>query len=211
MISGHARRSRRPGKLTGRRRPRSPRLLVLVAVGVGVVLPVSTHAPRARAANVATATATVSIVFKSVTISTNQLTYTRCTGGDSTGTRLGFPNGRCTSGPVTVTNGAAPSTIVVSGTDAAPSDAGKSWTLCGGAGAPACTGKGVFPGVDQFFETDANVKLGPAGSCDVWFAVNPCGSATPGQATTESLLLLGPEASTDQSPTFTTQITWTAS
>jgi hypothetical protein len=203
---------RRSVPATGRRR--APQLMLacaaIVALGVsgGVTRP-ARAASQAKAASAATATATISVLFKSVTISTTQLAYAHCGGGYSSGGRLGFPNGHCTTGSVVVTNGAAPSTILVAGTNATPSDGGRAWLLCGGLGAPACTV--TSPGMDQFSEQDSGVALGLEGTCDQGFAASPCGSANPRQASTESLELYGPKSSTDQSQTFTTEITWTAS
>lgn len=203
-------RDRRPAPTTGRRR-RPPLVLLLAALGAFGASAAATHGAQAATApsDAATATATISVLFKSVTISTTQLAYAHCSGGYSSSASLGFPNGHCTTGPVLVTNGAAPSTILVAGSDAVPSDGGRDWLLCGGAGAIGCTV--ATPGADQFSEQDAGLALGPKGSCDPRFSTSPCGSANPRQAETESFELYGPTSSTDQSATFTTQITWTAS
>jgi hypothetical protein len=186
-----------------------PLALRLIAAGVAAAALLGGASPAARSASSAGVTATIPVVIKSVTISTRTLAFGRCSGGYSTGAGLGFPNGTCTTGQVTVTNGAAPSTILVSGANATPSDGGKAWALCDGPGTPSCTL--TAPGTDQYTEQDLAVDLGLTGACDLNFASTPCGHAAPGQAKAESLRLYGPRSSTDQSTTFTTQITWTAS
>jgi hypothetical protein len=204
--------NRRPVPATGRRGGPGLRALCVALAALGAIGGVSGAARAASsttAAPAATATATISVVFKSVTISTTQLAYRSCSGGYSSDVSLGFPNGHCTTGSVVVTNGAAPSTVLVSGANAAPSDGGRDWALCGGLGAPGCNV--ATPGVDQFSEQDAATPLGLKGTCDPHFGTSPCGSANPRQAETESLELYGPKSSTDMSQTFTTQITWTAS
>jgi hypothetical protein len=151
------------------------------------------------------------------------LTYTNCTGGNSTASALGFPNAICITNPYTVANtGNTPEQIDLQGSPAAPSSGGTAvWNLCGAA--PACTGTpSNVPGKDEFLEsthptsgaggTSSTVAATPF--CD--FAFEPattCGpgdTAANGQTATEYLQILGPKASTDGSPTFSMSVTWTA-
>jgi hypothetical protein len=185
-----------------------PLALRLLAGGLAAAGMLGGGSAPAWSASSADVTATIPVLIKSVTISTRTLAFGRCSGGYSTGAGLGFPNGTCTTERVTVTNGSAPSTILVSGANATPSDGGKAWALCDGPGAPPCMLNA--PGTDQFTEQDLAIDLGLTPACDLNFASTPCGAAAPGQAKAESLRLYGPRSSTDQSTTFTTQITWTA-
>lgn len=183
----------------------------LIASAALAVLPIE----PARAAQSATATATINVLIRSVTLSTSNLTYGGCTGGSSTGSSLGFPNGICTTGTVVVTNGSAPATISVTAANAVPSDGGKAWAPCGGSGTPRCAVGLRSPGTDQYLEELGNgsgtVVLGTSPFCDPDFSSHgPCRAANPGQAANEVLQLVGPQSSTDNSATFTTSITWTA-
>jgi hypothetical protein len=70
-----------------------------------------------------------------------------------------------------------------------------------------------LPGGDQFKETDGPVILGAISACDKAFdepAFAGC-SAARRQRAAETLTLIGPSRSTDQSAVFTTELTWTAS
>lgn len=184
----------------------------IVMAALGAML---ASAPARGAQNAtATATATINVQIRSVTLSTTNLTYGSCTGGSSTGPKLGFPNGTCATGTVVVTNGEAPATISVSATNAVPSDGGKAWALCGGSGTPPCAVGSRKPGTDQYLEGTGGgprgVVLGTSPHCDPAFGTPPCRAANPGDAANEAFLLVGPQSSTDDSATFTTSITWTA-
>jgi hypothetical protein len=120
------------------RSTRTRRFAVTTALIVAAALAAVLSTEPARGAQSATATATINVLIKSVTLSTSKLTYGNCKGGHSTPSSLGFPWARCTTGPVVVTNGDASAGIAVSGSTAVPSDGGTAWTLCGGAGNPAC-------------------------------------------------------------------------
>lgn len=167
----------------------------------------------ARAASPAAVTAKINIAIASVTVNTSSVTFGHCTGGYSIGNLLGFPNGRCTAGPVTVTNGNVPGFIDVVGAPAYPVQPGPAWVLCGtGTGAPACTNPGGLPGADQFSEVDGQQQLYDYQQCDLYFGQAPggnCVDSPPGATRNETLTLTGPRNSTDQSPQFQTQITWT--
>jgi hypothetical protein len=155
------------------------------------------------------------------------------------GASLTFPNDACytTGGDnVTITNGAIAGHVDVNGSDAIPSDVGGThWALCGGSGGPACTGApggGIgcvgcvlgsnlpAPGVDQFAEAGQTLGGGLPGpvltnaaQADTLFSVPfgiADGSAGAGQSATETLGLMGPSSSSDQSSAFTTAWTWTA-
>jgi hypothetical protein len=78
---------------------------------------------------------TINVAVRSVSLSPTATD--QCSGGAP----LTFPNGRCNSTTITVTNGSAAGHIDVQGADAIPQDLATHWTLCGGTG-PACTGGG---------------------------------------------------------------------
>jgi len=139
-----------------------------------------------------------------------------------------FPNDHCpASDYVTVTNGPVAGAIDVQGADAVPSDGGTHWQLCGGPGGTDCSGAandGVseaplggsanYPGQDQYQEeTEDEGGDSPAltnnPQCDTAYYGMNC-QASAGQAISESIVFLGPSASTDPSGTFTSSIMWTA-
>ena len=165
----------------------------------------------------ASVTATVNTLPQiiSVTVSTDQLTYTNCTGGSSTTVTLGFPNGRCTAGPITIQNGGVTASVSVFGTGAVPSDGGAPWTLCDGLQID-CTGTDAStPGQNEFLESTSNVTDPTAQEFPIPAQVAGCDFAfgcqvSPGFSATELLHITGPAATTDPSPRFTSTITWTA-
>jgi hypothetical protein len=192
----------------GRRRT----LAAAALCGLVASAPLMLSSASARGAQSATATVTLNVVIKSVTLSATSLTYGQCRGGYSTGSALGFPNGTCSAGPVSVTNGAAPSTILISGANAVPSDGGTQWTMCVRTTFNPCSPNA--PGPNRFAESNApGGELTPSPTCDAAFRINGAGCpvSPPGLRRTETLTLTGPSSSTDQSPRFTTQITWIAS
>ncbi|HEX6488363.1 MAG TPA: hypothetical protein VF137_05740 [Candidatus Dormibacteraeota bacterium] len=177
-------------------------------------------------------TATIDIAVRSVTVTPSTITYGNCVDGSGQSTATGLvAGGACNTGAttITITNGPVGGTIDVNGADAIPSDNGTHWTLCGGNGAPNCTGSsnptqppypifaGNLPGPNQFAEetnsTAANggTILSGTPQCDRAFANPAVCTATAGQvATGEVLTLWGPQSWTDPSLTFTTVVTWTA-
>lgn len=208
------------------RRRADRRSAALLAIACGIVvtltaLPVAAAAPASLNVTLNTVTQQV----KSVTLSTAGVTYSNCTGGSSSGNNLGFPNGDCiTPAPgVTVTNGTAPATIVVNGTDMVPSDNGPHWTLCGQpTPGPQCTVGGlVSPAQNQYYETlsAANaynnsggvgfLQLSNNSFCDSIFN-NSCANSAPGATKTEFLSVEGPTTSADPSTSWATSVTWTA-
>jgi hypothetical protein len=206
--------------------------LVLFSIGmVAISLTFIGALPSGADSTSGSSTATVNIAVRSVNVSPSTTTFNQCY--DANGNLLPsavlvFPFGMCQTidtAAVTITNGSAPGHIDVQGADAIPSDNGTHWTLCGGAGGPACTSSisnalvaGIkYPGQDQFVEltsiggisgTLGTAPLTNSPQCDDQFG-SSC-VATSGQATTESLVLQGPTASTDSSSSFTTVWTWTA-
>ncbi|HXW59806.1 MAG TPA: hypothetical protein VEJ23_10060 [Solirubrobacteraceae bacterium] len=208
MQSRSVYRNRRPSFRDGRRVAARAGLVGLaIGAGLGGAAP---GAPLPQTAHGASATATIHVAFKSVTLSTTSLSYANCTGGSSSGGALGFPNGSCETGKVTVTNAGAPSTVLIAGADALPSDGGKAWRLCGGGGSPACAS--LTPGSDQYSETYLpGHLLGITAVCDADFATGGiCGDASASQSSVEALRLVGPVSSSDHSAIFTTHITWIA-
>jgi hypothetical protein len=182
-------------------------VVVSVALAAGVATAASPNASVSETINVAVRTLTVSPSFVSLCSAANPLT---------------FPDRICLSQTVTITNGGAGGHVDITGANAIPSDGGNGWRLCGGAPTAACTGPNGLPGQDEYgvaTQTTAPVNIGPASvtgapGCDVEFDeladfILGCASA-PGQTSAEQLVLQGPSSSTDQSPTFTTSVTWTA-
>ena len=144
-----------------------------------------------------TATVAVASQFKSVTVSTANETFVNCSGGSSSGSTLGFPNGGCDTAPFNVTNnGTVPESVDVQATNALPSDGGTPWSLIG----PAST-----PGQDQFQLRNQSGDLSSTPAPD-----GVAGTLQPNSAAGEYLSLTGPSASSDPSGSFSTAVTWTA-
>jgi hypothetical protein len=205
------------------------RVGLLVAVGlVSVEL-----APSATAQSGGTVTVDIPISatsaptpVRSVTVGPNTATY-GCSGQDG---GLTFPNGACSTGQITITNGGVPSRILVNGDDAVPEVSGTNWVLCGASGGPACGGSGGLPGADQYRErTRGSSFFGPldgpflanSAQCDTAFAFGfdptfgqppaPTCNAAANQSSPETVRLVGPASSTTTADSFSTTITWTAS
>ncbi len=190
-------------------------------------------APGAHAATGNSVTASISVappLVRSVTISPSNTTFSTCQADDGAPvtTTLTLPNGGCTtptgangSTPITITNGQAAGHIDASASDATPSDNATPWTLCGGDG-PGCTGNSLAPGVDQYqlaarpsYQLADEAPLTGTPACDNAYDENDTSPASgcvaaAGQVGTEYLALQGPSATTDQSDTFSTTVTWTA-
>jgi hypothetical protein len=182
--------------------------------------------------------------IRSVTVAPGTVTFGGCTGGNgdtnSTGSALGYPNGSCSVGlvgtanfPITVTYTGIPGKVLISGSNAVPSDNGAQWSLCNpdintagtsssSTAAPDCTGGDGLPGVNQYTVTNfasgvayAN-PLSTNASCDQEFDAVPTGgcTATPpelqSQVQHEGLVLTGPETWVDHSTSWTVTVTWTA-
>ncbi|HXW59807.1 MAG TPA: hypothetical protein VEJ23_10065 [Solirubrobacteraceae bacterium] len=153
----------------------------------------------------ATIPVTPSTVIKSVTISPTSVTFGEspgtCTQDQSTTTKLQFPNGVCTAPKVTVTdNGSGTNEqISVNGADAVPSDMGTNWALT----------SNTSPGSNEYRVSNGGAALTTTATCDSDFT--QCASVSPNSSQAETLTLTGPTSSTDQSTSFSTQVTWTAS
>lgn len=204
-----------------------------LALAISVMSLVSLSAAPALAASTGSSTGTITVATPavySVTVSPSTFSFGSCGTnlGASTGSSLGFPNGKCLygtgSGSVyttgfTITNTGAAGHIDVNGANAVPSDAGTPWTLC--TEQSTCTNDGgLYPGANQF---QVNTEADPEGSnayailsnspaCDGAFDGGTTGgcSAASGASQIEGLVMTGPESSTDTSSTFTTTLTWTA-
>jgi hypothetical protein len=205
---GAARRLVRPALLRG---------LIIFAAGALLCTPAAHGAPSPPATQSATATLTIPVKVKSVTLSTTQLTLASCASSPSVPATMNFPNDKCSTGALTITNGQVPSLLMVSGTNAIPSDRGKAWTLCNGG--TSCANSIRTPGKDLFSEGLSAPGglgfergfIGASPVCGGYFNQVPCGSAGPGQSWIEQINIYGPSQSTDPSPRFTTQVTFTAS
>jgi hypothetical protein len=196
-------------------RPAPARRWALCTHAALAVALLSLVAPATVGAASVTATVNTLPQVISVTVSTDKLTYTNCTGGTSTTVTLGFPNGRCTAGPITVQNGGVTAFIDVFGTGATASDGGTPWRLCDGLQID-CTGANAStPGQNELLESTSNVNDATAQEFPIPAQVAGCDFAMgcqvpPGFSATELLHLTGPAATVDPSPQFTSTITWTA-
>lgn len=209
---------------TTRRPRRLKRGSPLVAAAAVCAVGVASAVPVGAASTSGSSTGTVNVTppaVRSITVSPASFTFGACYdhANTSTGSTLAFPNGYCyianNGSGITITNGTAASHIDVQGADAVPSDAGTHWTLCT-VGTSSCLGSSNQPGQDQFGErVDVSGQADPwltnSTQCDTAFdAPTSSCAATAGQATTETLTLVGPSGSTDTSTTFSTVLTWTA-
>lgn len=208
--------------------PRSRGLLLAVVLAVAGIAVIPAFADGSGGVSVSVAV--VPPAVKSVTVAPSSTSYGQCQGGSSTGSQLGFPVGECLGqDSVTITNGTAPATILVNGTDMVPADNGPHWKLCSAfAQALPCANQ-VQPGPDQYFETvspnpgynltnDAVQEgpgpflgLTPQAACDTQFNGGSGCNVGPSEQGTEFLAITGPESSSDSSNSFSTSVTWTAS
>jgi hypothetical protein len=161
---------------------------------------------------------------RSAVVSPSSGTFTNCYGGSiknhtpSTSKLLGFPNGRCSFYPITVTNQGIPAHIEVYASGASAADVQGQWTLCntGDHPAVACTGD-KNPGLDQFLlansnQTGTTYSAGLTGnlSCDHVFNQSRGCWAGHGAQQLESIKITGPSQTTDTSTTWTMTVTWFA-
>jgi hypothetical protein len=200
-------------------------LLLTVVTGCGTVVgpPLATG----QSANLNLSLTTVPTV-RSVTISPGQATFTHCSNGDaaldtkSTATELGFPNGVCWVGsvtlqkfPITITNTGIASDIYVSGSTADPADLGTAWSLCTRRGSARCNGPSHRPGTDQYqvenFSAFGSLTTGVTSDprCDQRFGPQGSCWAVQGMWQREGIELIGPDTSSDTSTKWTVTITWT--
>jgi hypothetical protein len=218
-------------------------IIIIVAIVVALFIftrhPSTSDGAAVQTGGNGTTTGHLSVVptIRSVTVSPGAVTFGDCTGGngytDSTAGSMGYPNGSCTVGnltvpetfPISITYTGIPGDVYVNGSNAAPSDNGTGWSLCspGGipSGQPACTAsQGNQPGEDQYMVLNvaANEKnsgvLTTTPACDKVFDAGGGCSATPqeykNQVQHEALLLTGPSIWDDHSTSWTMTVTWTA-
>ena len=209
-------------------------------VAVSTVAIVGMAAPPAFASS-SNGTATFGLSTQpqifSVTVSQTISTFNSCSGGNSTASSLGFPNGTCFAGvldgyngssftpAVSITNTGEPGNIEINGANAIPSDNGTPWTLCtyNVTGSTLCGGSnsGSGAGLDQYslYGGSGNERAGVpnvlnTAACDQLFDVqannNSGCAATSGQVGSEGFQLAGPKASTDTSTSWSIAVTWTA-
>ncbi len=205
------------------------RALALLPVALAVaaaLLATAAGAGDAAGATSATFTATVPVAVTSIIVSPQSGTFTRCTGGSSTATALGFPNGTCTLSPVTVSTSGGAASVDASASNAAAGDGGTGWALCVPGGAPgtascnntsptaaAAPGGGKLPGANQYALTDsiasATGYIESTSAClpGLWGSKTACAALT---TTPLSLSLYGPQSATDGSSQFTFTLTFTA-
>jgi hypothetical protein len=201
-------RALRPMHLSERRRVSASLLAALFIGPLGVFL----WASSAEASPSGTVQETINVAVRSLTVSPGSV------GMCSSTSPLTSPNGLCQSPTVTITNGQAAGNIDVSGANAVPSDeSGNDWTLYSSLSGP--------PGVNQYEEGTYSVDypvyapgstvpapgalLTTTPQCDLAISNESC-YAQAGQASHEYVELEGPSSSSDQSPIFSTSVTWTA-
>lgn len=156
--------------------------------------------------------------IRSIVVDPTAVAFGECVGKDGAAAGgMTYPNGKCVTPLISITNTGAPSSIHVLGADAVPSDAGPAWTLCYSASCAAADG---LPGADQF--TGRTFAPGGPGEqflmsvprCDYAFATTTAASpscwATSGQTQTERVEIVGPEASSSAATSFSTTLTWIA-
>ncbi len=203
--------------------------LPLLAVGLAGCGYSSPPAGAGTSASVNLSLTTVPTV-RSVTVSPAKASFGTCSGGQaqdntqSTGAKLGFPNGRCwvgslgTAFPITITNTGIASYIDVNGASAVPSDDITDWNLCNIGDNPfvSCSGSNNnAPGIDQYLlqnfgpyrENGSGLTDNPR--CDHEFDPNGRCWALEGASQTEGIELTGPYQSSDNSTKWTVTITWT--
>jgi len=207
-------------------RPRRRHLGAAVVVVALLAAPVL--AVPAGADTNASSTGSVSVLVRSVTVSPSTFTYQDCKYHDNkpTGTVAGLviPDGFCTTAGnvLNVTNGPVASHLEAASTGFTPSDGGTPWSLCtpvARADLPACTGP-LFgtghqlptPGTDQA-QVELSSAISPNGidlsSTPQCYGRGATCMETPGRVDQETAILVGPNSSTDQSPTFSNTLTWT--
>jgi hypothetical protein len=191
-----------PGPAGDCKPPRPRRWVGLGAAGVlGACLLAGPAQGAPTKSTALTATVTVSAQFKSVSLSSSSETFGNCSGGSSTASTLGFPNGGCVTPVFTLTNsGTVPEGIDMQAGSMIPSDNGTPWALVDGS-------QGSSQGVDQYALGNINqVWLSPGPTLD------PAAGAAlqPNATASDNLHLAGPTASTDASPSFSTSVLYTA-
>ncbi|HUB41798.1 MAG TPA: hypothetical protein VMA72_23370 [Streptosporangiaceae bacterium] len=162
---------------------------------------------------------------RSAVVSPSSGTFTNCYGGSardhtpSTSKLLGFPNGRCSFYPISITNDGIPAHIEVFASNASASDGDGLWTLCNAGEHPAvtCTDVSKKPGLNQFLLANSNrtgttYSAGLTGnlSCDHVFNQSHGCWAGHGAQQLESIKITGPSQTTDTSTTWTMTVTWFA-
>jgi hypothetical protein len=202
----------------GRRRARGRAVAAFVAVALAFAAVVVGHAAAASTSARVQLSVHAAPDVLSVTVSPTSGAFGGCHGGDTTSlSTLGFPNGTCRSGFLSVTNTGLPSRIMITGSSFSPLGGGTPWLLCGATDGttPSCQNQGQ-PGAEQFklqpFDIVANpgVFLSAQAQCDVLFQAGAGCIAAPGQLTRESLLLTGPQSTANGASDYSTTVTWTA-
>jgi hypothetical protein len=159
---------------------RSRRHWAALLVGAGLALLSSVPFTTAAAggggsSGSATLTIPVVVAVKSITLSFSSMSYGTCSGGTSTGTALGFPNGVCSTPQLDLTTGTAPSNVSIMGANAVPSDSGTNWVLCwpfpgAPTSTPTCAGSTdtstgyARPGADSYAE--CSMPITESTGCD---------------------------------------------
>jgi hypothetical protein len=207
------------------------RLAGLAALPLTVVALLTLGEPAAFASGSGSTTVALAVVpTRSITVSPATTSFASCSGGKaptaSTASALGYPNGECSVGkagttgvfPITIKNTGTAGDVDVNGASSVPSDKGTGWVLCnaGSHPAPACTGAGGDPGVNQYKEEnfakgeENGDGLTSTSACDPVFDPKGGCTASAGQSESEGIELLGPSSSSDTSTSWTSSITWTA-
>lgn len=186
-----------------------PTAIVCSALTLGVLAPTA-HAQDPS--DSATGTVQISAEIRSVTVEPEAFEFPWCWSATDRETEgLTFPNGRCQSTPLVVTNGDAPAHVFVHASPFEGSEGGPTWAIVSASS---------LPGEDEatielFTQGEDGGSASDVNGCDAnWTPTNTepgerC-AAEPGQSLEEFVHVTGPSASTNASPSFSTTITWTA-
>jgi len=208
------------------KRARSSRRRPLAVAAAMALLALIVLAAPAGADTSASVTASVSVLIRSVSASPPSIVFDECgyvhNNPSGTYAALPIPNGECGSSThwVTLAFGTAPSSLAMSATPFVPSDGGTPWALCSStarADLPGCTGAAAHnflsPGLDEARLNLSSPIAAQGGDVSTtpdcpWRAAY-CQESANG---TDKInpFLIGPNATTDPSLTFTTTITFYA-
>ena len=131
--------------------------------------------------------------------------------------QLQFPNDQCVVGTFTITNGPAADHISLAVSKFTPLDAGVGWSACGPSVRP-CRGPTsngfTRPGANQFaWQSNWGQYFGSHASCDHHSSpldLTTCPVTAPGEVESDQYTMWGPSSSSDQSPSFSITLSWTA-
>lgn len=218
--------------IPSRSRAKHPALLIALLALAGGAVGMPTQA--IAGSEVGVIIPVVAPAVRSVTLTPDSTTLVHCSGGSSSSTALGFPNGTCRvePGTITVANGEAASHIHVQTDIARPAEGapGDPWGACSSGlptGTPGrCSSSSGMPGINEFrlitFHsfTSNGVNAGPelsySAQCDEAFNYPNTDDrciAAPNQTGAPGLIFTGPSESTTMGPSankLNVQVSWSA-